>query len=375
MSAVTSFPQVIPVSANIANTRPAKQNQRSGQSWHPQNNNQQFQRYNNNSRVGKGYQGKCLLCGLQGHSAKYCPQLQQHQPLLQSNSMTAAYRPWQPRANFALASQHPANDWLLDSGATHHLTSDLNNVALHQPYSGDDSVLIGDGSGLQITHTGSLSLPSSSRNLTLQNVLCVPHIAKNLISVYRLYNANKVSVEFFPTYFQVKDLNSGVPLLQGKTNNELYEWPVTPSTITSFFASTPPKISSTVWHNRLGHPSFSILKTIISNSSLPCSQSVCENHLCTDCSINKSHKLPFSHNTIVSTRPLQYIYSDVWSSPTVSINNFKYYLILVDHYSRYTWLYPLKAKSQVREVFQAFKAIVENQFQSKIGTLYSDNGG
>lgn len=38
-------------------------------------------------------------------------------------------------------------------------------------------------------------------------------------------------------------------------------------------------------------------------------------------------------------------------------------------------MYPLKQKSQVKEVFVAFKALVENRFQSRIRTLYSDNGG
>lgn len=59
----------------------------------------------------------------------------------------------------------------------------------------------------------------------------------------------------------------------------------------------------------------------------------------------------------------------------MSIDNYKYYLVLVDHYSRYTWMYPLKMKSQVRETFIAFKALVENRFSTKIDTLYSDNGG
>lgn len=40
---------------------------------------------------------------------------------------------------------HLANPWLLDSGATHHMTSDLANLSLHQPYQGEDAVLIGDG--------------------------------------------------------------------------------------------------------------------------------------------------------------------------------------------------------------------------------------
>ena len=58
-----------------------------------------------------------------------------------------------------------------------------------------------------------------------------------------------------------------------------------------------------------------------------------------------------------------------------SIDNYKYYLVLVDHYTRYTWLYPLKLKSQVRDTFKAFKSLVENYFSTKIGTLFSDNGG
>ena len=49
--------------------------------------------------------------------------------------------------------------------------------------------------------------------------------------------------------------------------------------------------------------------------------------------------------------------------------------MFVDHFTRYTWLYPLKQKSHVHEVFVKFKALVGNQFQSKLRTLYTDNGG
>ncbi|XP_033144322.1 uncharacterized protein LOC103859022 isoform X1 [Brassica rapa] len=179
----------------------------------------------------------------------------------------------------------------------------------------------------------------------------------------------------FPSLTLVKDLSSGVPLIQGKTKDELYEWPAQPTTLQAFFASSKPKTTLSDWHFRLGHPAASILKNVVSNFSLPCTQSVSQNTLCPDCSINKSHKLPFHQNTIISSRPLQYIYTDLWSSPIVSVDNYKYYLVLVDHFSRYTWLYPLKLKSQVKETFRVFKALVENQFSTKIGTLYSDNGG
>ncbi|KAG7559542.1 GAG-pre-integrase domain [Arabidopsis thaliana x Arabidopsis arenosa] len=281
----------------------------------------------------------------------------------------------EPRANLAVGSPYTANNWLLDSGATHHLTSDLNNLSLHQQYNGGDDVMIADGSSMTISHTGSTLLPNQTRSLLLDKILCVPDIRKNLISVYRLCNTNKVSVEFFPASFQVKDLSTGVPLLQGKTRNELYEWPVTSSQAVALMSSSGPKPSLTNWHSRLGHPSFSILQTIISKFLLPISSSPQKQQSCSECLINKSHKLPFSQISIVSHRPLEYIFTDVWTSPIHSIDNHKYYLVLVDHFTRYTWLYPLIRKSDVKDVFIAFKALVENRFQTRIGTLFSDNGG
>lgn len=46
------------------------------------------------------------------------------------------------------------SDWIIDSGATHHVTSNLANFSMHAPYSGSDGVIVGDGVGLPITHTG-----------------------------------------------------------------------------------------------------------------------------------------------------------------------------------------------------------------------------
>lgn len=65
----------------------------------------------------------------------------------------------------------------------------------------------------------------------------------------------------------------------------------------------------------------------------------------------------------------------MWTSTILSIDSFKYYIIFVDHYTRYTWFYPLKQKSHIKQTFITFKALVENHFDCKIQNFYSDNGG
>ena len=234
---------------------------------------------------------------------------------------------------------------------------------------------IADGSNLPISHTGSTSLTNSNRSFDLNDILYVPNLHKNLIYLYRLCNTNNVYVEFFPAHFQVKDLSTGVRLLQDKTNDELYEWPMTSQNTISLLAASTSKTNQSTWHSRLGHPSSPVFQTVASKFSLPVSSLSQKEPSCSHCLINKSHKLPFHTNTITTTKPLQYIYTDVWTSPVLSLDQYKDYLIFVEHYTRYTWFFPLTQKSQVRDVFITFKAVVEKHFCSQIENLYSDNGG
>lgn len=82
-----------------------------------------------------------------------------------------------------------------------------------------------------------------------------------------------------------------------------------------------------------------------------------------------------SQSTLTSNGPLDIIFSDVCTSPLYSYDGYKYYVIFVDHYTKYVWLYPLQKKSDTEPIFLQFKALVEKYFKRPIITLYSDNGG
>ncbi|KAK9211993.1 hypothetical protein WN943_001372 [Citrus x changshan-huyou] len=101
-----------------------------------------------------------------------------------------------------------ASNWLLDSGASHDVTSDISNLSLHQPYEGPDDIVIGDGTGLNITH----------------------------------------------------DITTGALLAEGRSKNNVYKWSARDvSTSMMKQACMSIKASLNHWHDRLGHPSTKIL--------------------------------------------------------------------------------------------------------------------
>jgi gag-polypeptide of LTR copia-type len=115
-----------------------------------------------------------------------------------------------------------SSTWFLDSSASTHVTPDINNLSSSQPYLGVDKVHMGNGSGLSISHTGTASIPYSYGNLHLRNVLCVPHLTKNLLSIAQLLKDNSVSVEFTFNSCFVKDLTTQRVLLHGSLCYGLY---------------------------------------------------------------------------------------------------------------------------------------------------------
>ena len=87
------------------------------------------------------------------------------------------------------------------------------------------------------------------------------------------------------------------------------------------------------------------------------------------------HNLPFPKSHFTASVPFELIHSDLWGpAPLNSINGFKYYVLFIDHFTRFTWLYLLKSKSEVFAKFVRFKAMIENQFSAKIKIFRSDGG-
>ncbi|KAK9723469.1 hypothetical protein RND81_05G000700 [Saponaria officinalis] len=210
----------------------------------------------NNSSNQAPFKGKCQWCHQPGHYLELCADFKKQFPHI-TPPPRPAYKPkttYTPQVNTATTSTTPApRPWILNSGATHHISQDLDTLALHAPYDGTGDLIIGDGSSLPIHNIGSFSIPSSTSSIKFTNVLHVPTISRNIISISQLCLDNSAIAIFSHGSFCLKDCTTGKILLHGQNKSGLYEWLPTSSPTVCLGAAS----SSFTWQHRLGYPSSS----------------------------------------------------------------------------------------------------------------------
>ena len=97
---------------------------------------------------------------------------------------------------------------------------------------------------------------------------------------------------------------------------------------------------------------------------------------CKGCVRGNNIKNPFSKSETKTKSTLELIHNDVCGLMlSTSLSGYEYYVTFIDDYSRKTWIYFLKNKSEVFGKFKEFKVLIENILEKRIETMRSDNGG
>jgi hypothetical protein len=148
----------------------------------------------------------------------------------------------------------------------------LDKLAMHDCYNGTDQIRTASGAGMDIKHVGHYVIHTPNHDLHLNNVLHVPQVAKNLVSVHRFTKDNHTFMEFHPDFFLVKDQTTMKVLLCGRCRSGLY--PLQHTSDPQIQALSVTKPSTSRWHNRLGHPSLEVVRRVISEHNLSCSSEV-----------------------------------------------------------------------------------------------------
>jgi transposase InsO family protein len=133
-----------------------------------------------------------------------------------------------------------------------------------------------------------------------------------------------------------------------------------------------------LWHRTLGHVGMKQLNRLVKHNLVLGLKDVKfeKDKLCSACQAGKQVANSHPNKSIMSTTgPLELLHLDLFGPTTYrSIGGNTYYLVLVDDYSRYTWVFCLHDKAITCDIFKSFVRRVENEFELKLKKVRSDNG-
>nr|GEX68662.1 ribonuclease H-like domain-containing protein [Tanacetum cinerariifolium] len=156
-------------------------------------------------------------------------------------------------------------------------------------------------------------------------------------------------------------------LLRCDSTGDLY--PVTaPSPIHHAFL-----VSQHTWHQRLGHSGGEVLRRLVSSNFISYNKEK-PPVLCHACQLGKHVRLSFVSSSTVISSCFDIVHSDVWTSFIPGLSSIKYYVLFLDHYSQFVWVYPLVNKSDVMSKFVLFRNHVRIQFKCEIKSFQCDHG-
>ncbi|GJY26193.1 cysteine-rich receptor-like protein kinase 8 [Tanacetum coccineum] len=250
--------------------------------------------------------------------------------------------------------------WILDTGATNHMTPycrDMINAKILEIL---PKITLPNGDSSEITQIGQVKLQNG---IVLKDILCVPTFKFSLLPVPKLTKGNNCVAIFYPNLCVIQDLRTRKVHGLGRKIGGLYHLLNVPidqvdvklrmevenSVNISLFSCSAGVYNKTMcpgmyslWHHKLGYISVTKMKHV----------------QCSD--------VPF----VV----FELIHMDTWGPYKVPTNGkFKYFLTIVDDFSRATWTYSMVHKFDALEIVKAFLKFMELQFSTKSKCIRSDN--
>ncbi|CAL8090833.1 unnamed protein product [Prunus armeniaca] len=319
---------------------------------------------------------KCFNCDKLGHIAKDCYSKKPTQQVHYANQVDAT--PTMFYASNATNASIKGGDevWYLDSGCSNHMTGredllvDINkNVTT--------KVEMGTGQLVEVTGKGSLVVETKMGKKYIKEVMLVPGLKENLLSVghmiehgyYLVFGDHKVEIYNDSSYSNL------IARIQMRGNRS---FPMKLQAEMHLAYKANVCHSTAMWHRRLGYLNMSSLKLLQEQEmvvGLP--EIIAVTEVCEACILRKQcrESFPKEASTRASTS-LELVHSDICGpmQTTTKAGN-RYFLTFIDDSTRMCWVYFLRQKSETLSVFRRFKATVELQSDYKLKKLRSDRGG
>jgi transposase InsO family protein len=264
---------------------------------------------------------------------------------------------------------------VLDSGCTQHMTGDRAMFTTFEEGGKEqEKVTFGDNSKGKVIGLGKIAI---SNDLSIENVSLVESLNFNLLLVAQICDLG-LSCAFFLQEVIVSSFHDKSCVFKGFRYGNIYlvDFNYSEANLkTCLVAKT-----SLGWlrHRRLAHVGMNQLSKLSKRDLVVGLKDVKfeKDKLCSACQASKQVACSHPTKSIMSTsRPLELLHMDLFGPTTYkSIGSNSHCLVIVDDYSRYTWVFFLHDKSIVAELFKKFAKRAQNEFSCNLVKIRSDNG-
>ena len=264
--------------------------------------------------------------------------------------------------------------WYIDSGSSRHMTGSKDLLINYRATNGPQ-VIFGDNSkgktkGIGIMHRG---------NIMISDVYYVEGLKHNLLSISQFCDKG-FEVKFSSDFCYVNDAKTKSTKLRGKRTNNVYlvDWDSTFDNNPTCFVAKNQNELGWLWHRKMNHLNFKAISQLISLNlveGLP-KGSFQKNRLCDACQMGKQVKSSFKKKTHLSTsRVLELLHLDLFGPIQImSVSGKKYSLVIVDDFSRYTWVEFLATKDETSGKLTALIRQLQTSKDVKVTRIRSDRG-
>ncbi|KAJ0009893.1 hypothetical protein Pint_34605 [Pistacia integerrima] len=217
------------------------------------------------------------------------------------------------------------DDWVIDTGATNHITYNIDSLSDAINWPDIPPVQIPNG---ETTAVHALGLIALGKRLTLERVLGVPDFCFNLLSVSKLTRDLYYSLTFWSKFCVIQDLPSRMLIGVGRERNGLYYLEPMKG---GQALSTSNSVKANLWHRRLGHLLVNHISLVPNLSiSFDCKKTL----FCDACYKAKQTRLSFPIHLNKTMHAFELVHCDIWGPyKTKSFSGAHYFLTIVDDYS------------------------------------------
>jgi transposase InsO family protein len=263
---------------------------------------------------------------------------------------------------------------VIDSGCTNHMTGEESMFESLKESDGDHYITFAGNQKGKVLGTGNIDLNSK---FSVSKVLLVESLGYNLLSISQLCASG----------FNCLFTNEGVTIIRRSDGSVAFKGVLKGKLYLVDFSQEKAQLDTCLvaksrlgwlWYRRLAHVGMRNLNKLLKEGHILGLTNISfdKDRICSACQAGKQVGIPHPSKIIITTvKPSELLHLDLFGPVAyMSIGGNKYGLVIVDDYSRFTWVFFLHDKSVVQDTLKKFAKTAQNEFDTKIKKLRSDNG-